>query len=302
MGLFSFLKRKTKNKIVFLGLDKSGKSTIISFLETGKFIEHTPTMGKQRSNMDIQGTKMSLYDMGGQTDFRALWKGELKEAKVVVFVIDIANESRFEEAKNELKHLKKPILDNKLDLIIVANKVDLPNKTSTAQLVNKLELANFDQFKILETSAKTGYGMADAFANIYSSLTGEMVKRTVVAKAISLYDKHGHPIVIKSCEDDKDYDNAVLQGGFLSAITSFLQQTHSEDTTKMKIDLGDKVFLVSRNSGYIGALFWNEDLEVSLKEAEDALNDLLSHLDNVCDFEEEENVKFHFNQYCSNLL
>ncbi|MHA1476274.1 MAG: ADP-ribosylation factor-like protein, partial [Promethearchaeota archaeon] len=39
------MKRKTKNKSIFCGLDSSGKSTIISFLQEGRFVEHVPTMG-----------------------------------------------------------------------------------------------------------------------------------------------------------------------------------------------------------------------------------------------------------------
>ncbi len=301
MGIFSFLKRKTKNKIVFLGLDKSGKSTIISFLQTGRFVEHTPTMGKKKSNIEVQGTRISLFDMGGQTDFRKLWNNELSDAKVVVFVVDVADEKRFDEAKKELHSLKTQIQKHNIDLIILANKIDLPNKVGRAEVIQQLDLDEFENFKILQTSAKTGYGMADAFAQVYTSLTGELVKRNSVAKAISLYDKNGHPIIIKASDDD-EYDKAVIQGSFLSAITSFLQQTHAQDTSHMKIDLGDKMFFVSRKNGFIGALFWNETVDVPIEEAEDALNELLEHLEQVSNFENEENVKFHFEQYCSNLL
>ena len=103
MGIFDALRRKTRQKAVFLGLDNSGKSTIISFLQSGKFVEHTPTMGKKMSEMDIGGTRISLYDMGGQKDFRELWMGEAKTAKVIVFVVDRAAPERFVEARGELR-------------------------------------------------------------------------------------------------------------------------------------------------------------------------------------------------------
>ena len=301
MGLFNFLKREIKNKITFLGLDSSGKSTIISFLQTGHFIEHTPTMGKNKSNIEVQGNRFSMYDMGGQSNFRKLWTGELKGSKIVVFVVDVSNPDRFAEAKEELARLRAPIKDNNLSLVVIANKIDLPNHSDSADLIDKLGLDQFDNFHILETSAKSGFGMADTFAHIYSILTGDKIKRHVIAKAISLYDQYGQPLVIKA-EHGKEYNQAIIQGSFLSAITSFLQQTHSKESTEMKIDLGDKVFIVERKHGYIGALYWDKEVEVSLEEAHEGLKDILNHLEYSADWNNPEDVKVQFEQYCSNLL
>ena len=103
MGIFDAIKRKTDYKAVFLGLDSSGKSTIISFLQTGRFVEHVPTMGKKMSEIDVCGARLSLFDMGGQRDFRDLWLGEVKTARCVVFVIDRSNPERFSEAENRTR-------------------------------------------------------------------------------------------------------------------------------------------------------------------------------------------------------
>lgn len=94
MSIFTNVIKKTKRKVVFIGLDNSGKSTIISFLQEGKFKEQAPTMGKRNYSINIKGTTISIIDMGGQEDFRQLWTGELKNAKCVIFVIDIASKER----------------------------------------------------------------------------------------------------------------------------------------------------------------------------------------------------------------
>src|SRR5271157_4360161 len=102
MGFFRLLGKENASKVVVLGLDNSGKSTILSFLKDGKFIPHVPTMGKQKQDMQIGNTRISLFDMAGQKDFRDLWFGEIKQAKVVMFVIDTADQARFAEAKEAL--------------------------------------------------------------------------------------------------------------------------------------------------------------------------------------------------------
>ena len=232
MGIFNFLKKTIKNKVVVCGLDSSGKSTIISFLQTGTFIEHTPTMGKSRSDLEVQGAKMSIFDMGGQKDFRKFWLGEMNNTKLCIFVVDISNPERFSEAKKELHGLISVIQKNKIKLIILANKVDLPHNISISKLITEFELFNFDNFEVFETSAKTGYGLADAFAKIYSILTGRIIRKNTVANAVSIYTMGGIPIITKS--SNHDYERQVLQGGFLSAITTFAKQEHKCDTVSFK--------------------------------------------------------------------
>ena len=81
----------------------------ISFLQTGTFVEHTPTMGKSRSDLEVQGAKMSLFDMGGQKDFRKFWLGEMNETQLCIFVLDTNKPERFSEAKKELPALNAVI-------------------------------------------------------------------------------------------------------------------------------------------------------------------------------------------------
>ncbi|MCP4762505.1 MAG: GTP-binding protein, partial [archaeon] len=263
MGIFDFLKRTTKNKVVFCGLDSSGKSTIISFLQTGTFIEHTPTMGKSRTNMEIQGNKIALFDMGGQKDFRQFWIGEMNDAKCIVFIIDKSNPKRFGESKEELGNLIPMIKNSGHKLIIIANKCDITNSVTVTDIIKEFDLMKVDNCEIYETSAKTGYGLADAFAKIYSHLTGELIKKTVMAKAISIFDKAGLPLITRSSENE--LDEQILQGGFLSAITSFANTQLDSHSISFKKENG--TFLVIRSENYIGSLLWNQDLSIPIEES-----------------------------------
>ena len=173
MGIFSRITKKTKYKAVFCGLDSSGKTTIISFLKEGRFVEHTPTMGKTCQNIKVKGTELTLFDMGGQSHFRKMWLGEIGgNTKCVVFVIDRANPERFEEAKAELDLLVPLIKKQGIKLLLFANKTDLPNAVPIEQIYRIFSLQELDSFEILEISAKTGFGMVDAFIKFFSTLTG----------------------------------------------------------------------------------------------------------------------------------
>ena len=77
MTLKDIIKRvfTKEKKVVLCGLDSAGKTTMVTFLQSGTFIEHTPTMGKELNTMEVQGVRINIMDMGGQTDFRGLNTG-----------------------------------------------------------------------------------------------------------------------------------------------------------------------------------------------------------------------------------
>ena len=304
MGLFSFLKQ-TKNKAVFCGLDSSGKSTIISFLQTGSFVQHTPTMGKKLQEIEVEGTRISLFDMGGQSDFRDMWMGEIKNAKCVVFVVDMADPARFDEAKAEFDKLLPSMAKNQTNLLILANKYDKKDKAAVGDIIRKFNLMDLENFEILEISAKTGYGMADSFMKFYTLLTGEVIEKSVFAKAISIYNKGGAPILLHTqVNDDAEVNQKALEGGFLSAITSFSQM--KMEANEMQIihfkseDSG--TFVVARSTHYIGSLLWNEMLGVELSQSEDALRGLLNHLEKNANPNDDDSIKFITEHYITNLL
>lgn len=296
------IKKKTNAKTIFCGLDNSGKTTIISFLEQGKFIEHTPTMGKTKQEIEIQGTRITMFDMGGQSQFRKMWLGELtKDTKCVVFVIDRAAPERFNEAKAELENLIPVIEKNGVKLLIFANKSDLPTAASITSIYEKFNLEKLSNFEILEVSAKTGFGMADAFIKFYSVLTGKVLKRNSVASGVSIYYRSGVPIIMKA-KDEKEIDKEVIEGGFLSAISSFADMKLGDACVKFESKNGG-VFLVLSSQNFIGALLWNNDLDVPIQESEESLRDLLSHLETLTPRKESpEEISFYVKQYCTNLM
>jgi len=298
MGIRNILKRifTKEKKIVICGLDSSGKTSLVSFLQTGTYIEHTPTMGKELTKLEVQGIRINLMDMGGQRDFRDLWLGELSTAECVIFMIDAYARERFSEAKDELWKLSS-IFKTK-PLVILANKMDKDPVASIPVILKSLELYKIDSFEILPISCKTGYGIVPAFTKIYYKLTGKQLVNKVVPKALTIFDKGGIPLTSTSNED-------ILQGGLFAAITTFVKESFQSELNQIKFE--DNVIIFKRTKHLMGSIILNQKDAINSDDAEMGLEELLIHLENMCpeleeDILEREKIEYLVNEYSTNIM
>ena len=298
MGLKNILNRifvKDK-KVVICGLDNAGKSTMVSFLQQGTFIEHTPTMGKDQASIEVQGIRLNLIDMGGQKDFRSLWLGEMNDAQCVIFMIDAADSERFKEAKQELWKLSEIFM--KKPLIILANKYDLENVVEVGVLIQELNLKDLPSFEILSISCKTGFGIVDAFTKIYYKLTGKMLNKKAAPKALTVYNKLGMPLTTKD-------DDEVLKGGLLTAISDFVKESYNSELTSVK--LHGHLIVIQKSKHLMGTIILEDSNKIDVDEALCGLRELLEHLEHMCPEFESENfnsdkIDFLVQQYATNIL
>ena len=298
MGVKDIIKRifTKEKKIVIIGLDNSGKTTLVSFLQNGTFIEHAPTMGKELTTIEIQGIRINVMDMGGQKDFRDLWLHEMNDTECIIFMIDAYDRERFKEAKNELWKLADVF--KKKPLIVLANKYDLQPVAQIGEIIEELELSKINSFEILPISCKTGYGIVPAFMKIYYRLTGKQLKKKIDIKAVTIFDKGGIPLTSSSRED-------VLQGGLYAAINSFVQKSFNSELEQLKV--GENVIIFKRSKHLLGSVVINEMDNIDVREAEEGLSELLYHLENMCPELEKNQLKpekigFLVQQYATNLL
>ncbi|MBD3195156.1 MAG: GTP-binding protein [Candidatus Lokiarchaeota archaeon] len=298
MGIRDILKRivSKDKKIVITGLDNAGKTTMVSFLQTGTFIEHTPTMGKEQVTLEVQGVRIDLVDMGGQRDFRSMWQGELDDAQFAIFMVDAADRARFKEAKTELNKISS--LLQKIPLMVLANKYDKKDVASIKEIIEALGLQELSSFEIVPISCKTGYNIVKAFRKIYYKLTGSQLKKRLQPKALTIFDKGGVPLTSTSSED-------VLKGGLFAAITSFIKESFKSELSQLKLEGNTIIFKKSKN--FMGSIVIDDSEYKNLDEAEQGLDELLCHLENMCpeaeeDKIDEEKLKFLVEQYSTNLI
>ena len=65
LKLFSGLMKEKNVRILMLGLDAAGKTSIVYKLKLGEFISSVPTIGFNVETIDYKGLKFGIWDIGG---------------------------------------------------------------------------------------------------------------------------------------------------------------------------------------------------------------------------------------------
>lgn len=136
MGLLTILKKlKQKEKqirLLMLGLDNAGKTTILKKINGEDIDEISPTLGFNIKTLEFGGYKLNFWDVipsslqvqvGGQTSIRSYWRNYFEQTDGLVWVVDSADRpDRLEICKQELKALLQEEVE--LELIIEISRSD----------------------------------------------------------------------------------------------------------------------------------------------------------------------------------
>ncbi|GAQ78163.1 ADP-ribosylation factor family protein [Klebsormidium nitens] len=170
MGLFRRFLRALglgpeKVGVLIVGLDNSGKSTLLNRLRPKKArtADVVPTIGFQVESFLKHGIQFTAFDMSGAGRYRSLWEAYFKDAQAVIFVIDATDLVRMCVAKDELElMLRHPDL-RKVPFLFYANKSDVPKCWTALQCAQALQLdENKDKpWNILASNALTGEGVEE---------------------------------------------------------------------------------------------------------------------------------------------
>jgi len=178
----SFQQANLFTKAFLFGIDEVGKTSFVRRIKTGEFNENyfSPT---RKFNIEyIMKNEMSFafWDMPGQTSFRKKWLMGIQDSNIIVYMIDIANQLRFEEAKQELwKILENPEF-SEIPLLILGNKIDLINLNNShnEDQLQRTEREIFEFFDLdsiihrewqfMFTSVKTNYNLEKAIQAVFN--------------------------------------------------------------------------------------------------------------------------------------
>nr|QXF29052.1 Arl18 [Gefionella okellyi] len=135
---------QSKNlEFVIVGLDNSGKTTLLNQLAgqvKGGAHDTIPTIGSDLQTFKAKGINMKVWDLGGQTRFRAGWQRYAMGCDVILFVVDACDVDRMQEARRELHTLLEEEELRKLPLLVVANKIDREPHVSRDELIKTMNL------------------------------------------------------------------------------------------------------------------------------------------------------------------
>eukprot|EP00762_Andalucia_godoyi_P006379 ANDGO_05881.mRNA.1 ADP-ribosylation factor 1 len=153
--------REKEVRVLMVGLDAAGKTTILYKLKLGDVIQTVPTIGFNVESVQYKNIKFNVWDVGGQFKIRALWRYYFTGSQAVIFVVDTADRDRIAEAKEELWRLLEEDELRDASVLVLANKNDLPHSMSVSDLFDKLGLREVRnrQVYVQATNAIAGDGL-----------------------------------------------------------------------------------------------------------------------------------------------
>lgn len=162
-GLFNQLFGKKQMRILMVGLDAAGKTTILYKLKLGEIVTTIPTIGFNVETVDYQNISFTVWDVGGQDKIRPLWRHYFANTQGLIYVVDSNDRERMAEAADELHRMLGEEELKDAIVLIFANKQDLPNALSASEVTERLKLSEIKGRKwyIQTCCATEGKGLFD---------------------------------------------------------------------------------------------------------------------------------------------
>ncbi len=159
--ILDFFSRSRNNfKIIILGIQNAGKTTILYRLSIGQLVKTTPTIGSNVEEISYNNVKLQAWDLGGQESTRSIWNVYYVNTDAIIYVIDTHDET-YDDSKTQFyKLLSNETLKNAI-ILIYANKQDLPGAKNVAEIIQIYELDTIKDhiWHIQPCSAQTGEGL-----------------------------------------------------------------------------------------------------------------------------------------------
>ena len=173
--IFAKLFGKKEVRLLILGLDNAGKTTVLFQMQFGESKVTVPTLGFNVETVKYENITFQMWDLGGQSELRPYWRCYYPKTNAIVFVIDSTDKDRLNIVKQELFLLIKEEDLQGVPIAILANKQDIEGALSDIEISESLELSEIknNQWAIFKTIAKTGVGLDNAFKWLTGILTAE---------------------------------------------------------------------------------------------------------------------------------
>lgn len=165
MGIIRKNKEKEKElRILVLGLDNAGKTTVIKQFKGLPVDDVSPTFGFEISTFEFRDYTVNFWDIGGQKSLRTYWRNYFEETDGIIWVVDSTDPERNKDSECELSKL---LVEERLlgaPLLVLANKIDIAENPRPLAFVEILGLDKISNRKwnVMGCSGMTGKGLKTA--------------------------------------------------------------------------------------------------------------------------------------------
>ncbi|KAJ0095985.1 hypothetical protein Patl1_16115 [Pistacia atlantica] len=188
--LFSRLFAKKEMRILMVGLDAAGKTTILYKLKLGEIVTTIPTIGFNVETVEYKNISFTVWDVGGQDKIRPLWRHYFQNTQGLIFVVDSNDRDRIVEARDELHRMLNEDELRDAVLLVFANKQDLPNAMNAAEITDKLGLHSLRQrhWYIQSTCATSGEGLYEGLDWLSNNIANKVRKHPILQIFYNLHE------------------------------------------------------------------------------------------------------------------
>ena len=162
-------------RILMLGLDFSGKTTILYQLKMGEAVKTIKTIGfnVETIHYEMHNT-YTIWDVGGEDKQRCLWKHYYQNTDGIIYVVDSNDLDKLEDNAKIIKNISSEEELKDCPILVLANKQDLNGAATPGKVTKFLGMGTLKARKWLDqgSSAKTGQGIKEGF----DWLTSEIIK------------------------------------------------------------------------------------------------------------------------------
>jgi len=158
-------------RILMLGLDAAGKTTILYKLKLGQHVNTIPTVGFNVETVNYKNVKFNVWDVGGQDKIRPLWRHYYMGTQGLIFVVDCADRDRIDEARQELHRIINDREMREAIILVFANKQDLQEAMKPTEIQEKLGLTRIRDrnWHVQPACATTGDGLYEGLSWLSSN-------------------------------------------------------------------------------------------------------------------------------------
>ncbi|KAL5373613.1 hypothetical protein DPSP01_012551 [Paraphaeosphaeria sporulosa] len=150
-------------RILMLGLDNAGKTTIVKKIMNEDVNSVSPTLGFIIKTIEYDGYKLNIWDVGGQKTLRTYWKNYFEKTDTLIWVVDATDRERIDDCRRELEGLLQEERLMGASLLVFKNKSDVSGSMTEDEVRQGLRLDAIKTHKwtIMACSAMTGTNLQE---------------------------------------------------------------------------------------------------------------------------------------------